>query len=45
MYAYMKVAQDLGGAGPITRAAHMATGGMVIRGQTSLNILRGAGLD
>ena len=34
---------DLGGAGQITRAAHMATGG-VARGKTSLNILRGAGL-
>jgi hypothetical protein len=35
---------DLGGSGQITRAARMSTGG-VARGQTSLNILRGAGLD
>jgi hypothetical protein len=34
---------DLGGAGPITRAARTAAGG-VARGKTSLNILRGAGL-
>jgi hypothetical protein len=34
---------DLGGAGTITRASRQATGG-VARGQTSLNILRGAGL-
>ena len=35
---------DFGGGGQITRAAHMAIGG-VTRGRTSLNILRGAGLD
>jgi hypothetical protein len=35
---------DLGGSGQITRAARMSTGG-VARGKTSLNILRGAGLD
>jgi len=34
---------DLGGAGQITRASRQATGG-VAKGQTSLNILRGAGL-
>jgi len=34
---------DLGGSGMITRASRQATGG-VAKGQTSLNILRGAGL-
>jgi len=34
---------DLGGSGQVTRASRMATGG-VAKGQTSLNILRGAGL-
>ena len=35
---------DLGGSGMITRASRQATGG-VAKGQTSLNILRGAGLN
>ena len=34
---------DLGGSGQVTRASCMATGGDA-KGQTSLNILRGAGL-